>query len=309
MRARLVPGFPLTMSGRHRTIIREMTTVETLHRADENQKDLWLGPGVAAVAGVVAAMELEGWSANWPQAILLVLLAGLGWGALWRVAQLANWIALGTGLVRRYLPGSTSNATPDAHRDSRLPRFVAWLGGGLGWWRNELEPQDRYHVHIAFVALLLTLGLAAALGPSIILVSVLVLALTQLAWFLAGPGATHSMFAQAVIFVNGPWLAAALLFGELDAAMLSATAGLGLAYWGSMQDRRRLWGIALLFGGYALIVAALAGENSPTAVTVVGALLGAHLALTAWAGSGVRSILSLGQWPFLVAMFVTAVAL
>ena len=292
-------------------INRVMTTVETSQRANEKPEDLWLGPGVAAVSGVVAAMQgLEAWDANWPRAILLVLLAGLGWGALWRVAHSADWIALGTGLWHRYAPGSTGTPPSTTRRESPLLRFGTWLGGGREWWRNDLEVQDRYRLHVAFVAVLLTFGVAAALGPSTILLSVLVLALTQLAWFLTEPGAAPLSFAQAVIFVAGPWLAAALLFGDLDAAMLFATAGLGLAYWGgAARPAPGVGGIALLLDGYALIVVALAVENSLTAAAVVGAMLGAHLTLAAWADSGDRALLALGQWPLLVAMFVTALAL
>ena len=270
---------------------------------------LWLGPATAALAGLLATDTLR-WNGD---VFLLVLLADLGWGNIW-------WAVAGTDWASMRERWSTSSVLKDPPAVSPLPfaqtrspagQLARWWADWRAWIRLELWPERGAQLGAILIGLPLALVLSAVLDPSILLLTVGGLAVSQMALFLGPADGYASPLAQAVVEIGVPWLAAGVMFDRMAGGYLGVAAGLVLAYAGLVLVGRGQRGGVWLALGQGVIALVLLVLHRPLAAAAVGALIFPQLALFPWssAGLGGQTTIRLAQWPFLAAILVAAVAL
>ncbi len=274
----------------------------------------WLGPATAALAGILAENSLRwDWAVLW-QATLLVLLAELGWGSLWHAVAGTDWSSLRQSWQSWRSPGPRSQLNaflPFTQPGSPAGRLARWWSDVNEWGAGEMWPLRGRELGAILIGAPVALALGAALGPEMLLATLGVLALCQLALF-AGPGdGRANPVLQSLVEIGIPWLAGGLLWGGVSAARLASAAGLTLAHAGLVRVGRGRNGGTWMGAGCLILVLLLAGLDRPVAAMGVGALCFALVALLPWrsAGLGERNAVRLGQWPLLASMIVVAVAL
>jgi hypothetical protein len=204
-----------------------------------------------------------------------------------------------------------SLALPYLHADSPAGQLISWWFDLRAWGRNTLLPERGAQLGALILGLPVAFALSVALGVEMVLMTLAVLAISQLALFLGPADGRASPLAQATVEVGIPWLSGSVLFGRLDGTILSATLGLVLAYWGlTLLARGRRGGFHLVSGQLVLVLLLLT-LGRLLAATVVGVLLLPQLALLPWhmAGLDGTTTTRLAQWSPLVGAFVVALAL
>ena len=153
--------------------------------------------------------------------------------------------------------------------------------------------------------------MVAVVCSAILMLTLAVLAISQLALFLGRADGVASPLAQAVVEIGIPWIAGGIVFGSLTGGILGVAAGLVLVYVGLVLVGRGRGGGVWMAIGHVGVVIALAAMGHPLAAGLVGALYFSQLALLPWLSAGQREemILDLAQWPFLLMMLVAAVGL
>lgn len=239
-----------------------------------------LGPGWAALAGVLAGGGFE-----WRAAALLPLLAL--WllvdpllGSLWDVVVTQQ---LWRQLTRAELPPSPRRGfvLPYAQPGSAAGRFSVWLRRYRLWWQNSYWPQSGGSVLTALLSGGLALLLGTLLDSSIFWLVVLALAFTLLAGVIQ-PGletAGGGRLASVVQFLL-PWGMGTLLFPNASRLALI----LGICYWcvylGGLRQlgrhRRASW---LFILGQAAAIGVLLALRLLPGAAIAGVLLAAQLLL------------------------------
>ncbi len=270
---------------------------------------LWLGPAVAALAGALVSDYLR-WNAS---LLLLLLLADLGWGNLWWALAGTDWYRLREGWNAWGTEGCAAfrPALPYLQPSSPAGRLMRWWTDLRAWGRTRLWPERGAQLGALLLGLPVALVLSAALGIEMVLMTMAVLAISQLALFLGPADGRASSLAQATVEVGIPWLSGSLLFGRLDGTVLSAAVGLVLAYMGlSLLARDRRGGFLLLLGQLILVLVLLTLDQV-LAATVVGVLLLPQFALLPWHNAGLDgpTMARLAQWSLLISIFVVALAI
>ena len=272
---------------------------------------LWLGPAAAALAGIVA-VGARPWRGD---ALVLLLLADLGWGNVWWATAGTDWTTLrerwngwrlsgGAGAKR----ADSGSALPYTQADSPAGRLADWWSDLRAWYGVELRPARRAQLGAILVGVPVALALGAALGPPLLLMTLGVLAISQMALFWGPADGQASPAAQAVVEIGIPWLAGAVMWDRLAGRVLAVGLGLVLAYAGLvLLGRSKKAGTCLVLG-HGVVVLTLAAIHQPLGAAVVGALCCSQLALLPWspAGLGRRKSLRLAQWPFLAMMAIAA---
>ena len=270
---------------------------------------LWLGPAAAALAGALASGSLR-WNGH---LLLLVILADLGWGNIWWAVAGTDWSTMRDRWNAWVSPetGSGTAVLPYMQPASPAGRLVRWWADLRAWSRVELWPERAAQLGAILIGLPVALTLSAALGTEMVLMTLGVMAISQMALFLGRANGSPSPLAQAIVEIGVPWLSGSLMFGRLDGAILAAAIGLALAYVGLvLLGRGKQGGIWLALGQMILVIVLLTMRHSLGAAAV-GIFVLPQLALLPWhtAGLGDLATVRLAQWPMLAAMFVAALAL
>ncbi len=275
---------------------------------------LWLGPAAAALAGILA-VGARPWSG---QVLVLLLLADLGWGNLWWATAGTDWVTMRAAWNARLLSrgagpsrASAGGVLPYTQTDSLAGRLACWWSDLSTWYRAELGPARGPQLGAILIGVPLALSLGAALGPPLLLMTLGVVAISQMALFWGPADGCASPVAQAVVEIGLPWLAAGVMLDRLSGGLLGVGVGLALAYAGLVLLGRSKAGGAWLALGHGVLVLTLAVLRQPLAAAAVGALYCSQLALLPWCPAGLdgRTALRLAQWPFLAVMATAAVAL
>ncbi len=195
---------------------------------------LWLGPGWAAVCGVIASGRFT-WSARG------LLLAGLAiflvdgvWATLWSAAIETNWAAI----------AARWNASPPPLRPRALlhmrtgapsDRATRWLSQLTHWWQTELQPVAGSTVSSIVVCLALGLVLAAILGGQMLMLSAAALALIQIGLVINRAAGQPLPVIQAILEVGLAWLAGHAAFAPINIISTLMAAVFAITYAGGLQ--------------------------------------------------------------------------
>lgn len=278
-----------------------------------------LGSALAAIGGLLAAGRSGEVLDSWIEPALLLLLATLGWGNLWWFSAGTDWASLRQRWQERPGRGPAAGTVPYGCVTGPAARLGRWWADLTEWAATDLWPQRGGALEALIVAVLLSVGLGAALGFRVLLLSLLAMSVSQAALFLGKADGQGNALAQALVEIGCPWLGARLLGANLDGAALVSAAGLALAYAGFLRAGRGQGGLGATLSGYALLVLTLAGRGSVLGMALTGMLLWAQLAVQVWLGgrpdseageSGLApaDYLRLAQWPLMTALLVVAVA-
>ncbi len=232
---------------------------------------LSLGPGWAALAGVLSTGSVELGFGTFLQLLGLWLLVDPIWGALWELsAQQGLWRSLNP--VQLPPPLARGFYLPYAQPGSLAGRFVLWMRCYRQWWHESFWPEHGEQI--------LTFGLAASLALFISLFFNLTLFwLTLLALgliLLAGQTSFHLAAAeggrlQSVVQLLLPWVMGVALWSSLTPLSLTLAVCYWVTYLGGLRmlggHRRAEWlfwlgqvaAILLLLALRLLPGAALAG--------------------------------------------------
>jgi hypothetical protein len=275
---------------------------------------LWLGPAAAALAGILA-VGARPWS--W-EGLVLLLLADLGWGNIWWATAGTDWATLRQRWNAWHFssePGSGDvtmrGVLPYTQADSPAGRLAGWWAELRAWYRAELGPARAPQLGAILVGVPVALALSAALSPPLLLMTLAVVAISQLALFWGPADGNASPLAQAVVEMGIPWLAGGVMLDRLPGAVLAVGVGLVLGYSGLVHLGRSSKAEVRLALGHGVVVVTLVTLRQPLAAAAVGALWCSQLALLPWSPGGLdgRTALRLAQWPFLAVMAIAAVAL
>lgn len=272
---------------------------------------LWLGPLTATVAGILASGAFHwSWSTLLRAAVLL-LLAELGWANLWWAAAGTDWASLRERWNEWPGTNLTAGVVPYAQPGSPAGRLARWWTDLRHWGQAELWPRRGVQLGAVLMGLPLALAFSFVLGPKIALLTLAVLAISQMVLFFGPADGNANPFAQAAVEIGIPWLGGVLVFGHLTWPCLALGIGLVVAYAGLVLTSRDKSGGLWLAVGQGTMVVSLAAVNRPLAAAGVGALYFPQLALLPWrpAGLGGSAAIRLAQWPFLAAMLLAATAL
>lgn len=277
------------------------------------QEGLWLGPTIAALAGITAGSAWRWEGDTLLRAGLLLLLVDLGWGSVWWAVAGTDWASL----RKRWSAWSagkdwrTRSGLPYTLSNSPAGRLARWWRDLRSWSRAELWPMRGNQLGAVFIGLLLALALSLVLGSETLMLTLAVLAISQLAMFLGRADGEASPLAQALVGIGAPWAAGGILFGSLTGGILGAAAGSVIACAGLVRIGREKGGGVWMAIGHVGVVITLATRGELLAAGMVGALYFSQLAVIPWLRAGQRGemVLGLAQGPFLLMMMVAAAGL
>lgn len=262
----------------------------------------WMVPLWATLCGAVASGGLALTLDGGVRLLLTLLLVEVGWGTLWTALATTDWAAP----LRRWQdwPAVGQPAfLPYTRPDSPGGRLARWLAQLRSWWREAPDATVRRALAAVTAALLLSLILAAVLGANMLLLTLVALALMQLALvFDRGRGRVGAGW-DGALRLGLPWLAGHLVFAALAlpatalaAAFSASAAGIGGA---NRPVGRALWAAGQLAA--ALLFLPL---QRPLAVPFLALLLLPQLLLMGQGGQEGGWIPR--AWPWLAASMLLA---
>ncbi len=232
---------------------------------------LSLGPGWAALAG---ALSTGYPGRGWLPLLGLWLLVDPVLGTLWRLAgQQGLWRTLAGASLPP--PPGEGFTLPYARSEAPGGRLVLWLRRYGRWWRGQFWPQEGDKLATMGLGVLLALGLAWLLEPTIFWLTALAIGLTLLAGQdsadLAAPGGGRL---QSVVQFLLPWAMGVVVWGSLTPVGLA----LALCWWVTYLGGLRMLGhhrraAVLFFGGQGAALAILLALRLVFGAAAVGVLL------------------------------------
>jgi hypothetical protein len=126
--------------------------------------------------------------------------------------------------------------------------------------------------------------------------------------------AREPLAAHALARIGLPWLAGHSAYSNPGPDSVILALAFALAGWGNLRvSRKQRWGLWLLNGGQAIVIALLLSAQQPLVAGLVGLLLLGQVALQPslrYGGSAAHDMASKRAWPWLMlAMLVAAWAL
>jgi hypothetical protein len=188
----------------------------------------WAVPAWATLCGAAASGALTLTVLSGVQLVLVWALVEAGWGTVWGAVATTDWAAP----LRRWRGwhvGDDLPWLPYVRPDSPGGRVLRWLSELRGWAQAELAPAAGPAVGAVLGGLAFSLVLAAVAGPHLVLLTLAVLALMQLAVLLErGRGQPRPVWDPALRLAL-PWLAGHLAFAPLSLPSLALACFFGLA--------------------------------------------------------------------------------
>jgi hypothetical protein len=259
----------------------------------------WLGPAWAVLCGIVAAARFQ-WDTRSivPVLVGLILAEGL-WTTLWAAlaetdwsAPLARWRDWREGTPVRNLP-YTQPGSPAAHLATILGQFRDWA-------ERDLLPNYGNALASTLVAPVVALVLSAILGAPVVLLSILAIAIPQLALALCRGSGRPSPLLRGLVDIMLPLLLGFVLFKPLTIEIIITAAGFGVAYAGAVSPT---WDTRLWNAGQGIVLALLLAMRHS-----VGALILTMLWLPQFLLQSQTSARK-AQWWLMAAMLVAAMAI
>ncbi len=260
----------------------------------------WALPAWAVACGALASGALSFSPSVLLRLALILLLVEAGWGTLWGALATTDW----AGPLRRWRHwrlGDSLPLLPYAQPDSPAYRFARWLGQLRAWGETVFLPVAGRGLGAATAGLLLSLLVAAAIGPGVVLLTLAAVALMELAVVLDdGQGHPASAW-DGVTRLGLPWLVGHLAFAPATLPSLVAAAAFALAVAGR--------GPGTWIAGQAVAALLFLPLHQPLMVLLLAFLLFPQWLLMVWAGNPVSNWAH-RVWPWLAAaMLLVAGAL
>lgn len=284
------------------------------------QDGLWLGPAWAVLCGALVAGAFTWQGVDALRLALVVLLVEGGWGTLWNAACEEDWPPV-LGAWHAWQDGRPARALPYTLPDAPGGRLARTLGHLRDWWRLALWPAHGAAFASLALGALISLLAAIPLGSRLVLLSLAVVAIVQMAFLLSAGGGAASRGAQGLVHVGLPWFAGLLVFGRLSllamlVALCYAAAYAGLLHFTDTHaepagENRSAGGALLLVLGQAAVVVLLAATWRQLPALVTALLIFPTAVLIAWhipGPAGARAARA-AQWPLMLAMAIAALAI
>lgn len=249
----------------------------------------WLGPAWAALCGIVASGDFGWQGKDWLRLALLILLVDGGWSTLWAALVSTNW-AKPLRRWRNWRFGEPVATPPYTLPGSPGDRASRWLGQLRTWWRAVFWPICGPALSAIVVAIPVTVVLGALLGTELLLLSVVALAVMQLAMIQLNLARERGRSASvpkwnALIAVTLPWLAGHIAFGSLTLRSVGLALAFGLA-WGAVWRAYSPWERTLGISAQCLAAALLIALHRPLPAGCLLLLLAPQLVLLPWLQRG-----------------------
>ena len=252
-------------------------------RARAPALDAWLGPVWAALCGVLASNGFR-WEQSGPLKLLvLFLLVDAGWGTIWAALASTDW-ALPLDAWRTWETNTRTARLPYTLPGSIGDRISRWMGKLFAWWGSVFWPACGPAVQAVLVSLPMTALLGALLGPELLLLSVAVIAVMQLAVIWERGHPTVPPLWDGLVAVAFPWLAGHVVFSEITLTSMAFGFGLALT-WGTAWNARSTAARIVLVSSQALAAGGLVVLRHPLAAGFLLLMLVPQMALLPWIGS------------------------
>ncbi len=291
------------------------------------------GPAWATLCGLIASGSFNWSTADLLRLGLLLFLVEAGWSSVWIAATspawaeaLHRWATWKSGPARQMLL-----RLPYLRPDAPGCHLARWLADLRNWWGQCLVPTAGPALSSLLIAGPLSLLLAAAVGPRLLLLTLGAFALTQLAFALgAGAGqsgpATYS--AASAVHIALPWLAGHAAYAPLSPVSVGLALAFSLAYLslarisdegqqtndgtglqpGTSFIIRIIRPLSLLNLSQACVVIILIAAGRTVAGGLAGLLAFPILTLQPWLVQGMNgdAFVRRAQWPLMLAMLIAA---
>lgn len=249
----------------------------------------------AAVAGLLTAGSQAG-PLDWRTVLLVLLLADLLWGGLWRLAGGRTALAA--------LPVNGGGSVWLPYLQAGSPAAQLFSGDNTDLWS--------YAVRVAVPTALLALAVAAVLGAPALALTGVALVVAALGWTMNRALQRRPNLLAALMTIGLPWLLALLQMGTPGAGGhgLAAFALLGLwtvHHWGELRAAAygHDWlGLALMAASEIALCLLLIMAQAPLWLAPIVVLL-----LPTWLIVQRRGALGRVRWLWLGAMLLSAAAL
>jgi len=213
-------------------------------RLGRSSAPAWAIPVWATLCGAIASGGLSPTLTDGGRLLLTMLLVDAGWGPLWGALATTDWAAP----LRRWRNWRLDTPIPPlpyVRPGSPGDRLARWLAQLWAWAKTVLAPVAGHGLGTTVAGLTLSLVLATALGPDLLMLTVGGLALMQLALVTDRGRGQVSPGWDGPLRLGLPWLAGHLAFAPptLPSAALAAAFSLTAAGAGSAHrpQGRALW--------------------------------------------------------------------
>lgn len=289
------------------------------------RRGLVLGPAWATLCGAIASGGFHWGAPDLVRLAAVMFLAEVGWASVWAAVTSPAWAEP----LRRWAilrtqanPSSTSLSAegpqrgafwlPYLREDAPGGALARWLAALRVWWADSARAVAGPVLNGLLIATILSLLLAALLGPRLVLLTLAAFATAQLAFALSPRPGQPGAVSQAAVWVGLPWLAGHVAFFPLSFPSAGLALAYSLAIAGLMQatDNRQRTNLVLLNLGQALAVAILLASGQVPGAGLVGLLAFPIVVMQPWLRRGLagESFARRAQWPLMLAMLVSVLS-
>lgn len=210
--------------------------------------------------------------------VLVLLLAGLGWGTLWNMTVGVDWAR---SLARNWPPARPASlpALPYTQPESPSGRLLHGLNRAVGWWRESLGQTQGLGQSPGLglvgllMAVVLIVILSLALPARVRPLNALVVALIGLGIVQRWRGALP-LASLALMQVGLGWLAGHLAFADASVVSWAMALAFALAVLGGLRAGEGLGGgLWLLNGAQMATIGLLVALRQPLAASIAGLFL------------------------------------
>lgn len=241
-------------------------------------RSTWLGPGWAALCGLVASAALTSSGLDVLIAVLVFIVADWAWPAIWTtcvrtdwLASFAHWAELAVSAPARRPPYLQPGSPGD-----RLLAGLARLGA---WWRAIGASMLGASLTSGLVASIVGLALSAAIGWRALALTLAVFALTALGVLRALRASIDSDGLRAIVYGVLPWWLGHAAFAPPTAESAGMAILFGAVYWTLMASGDRAPSTARLIAPQILAAIALFAGRAIWPAFIVGLAIFAQVAL------------------------------
>lgn len=283
-------------------------------------RPMWrIGPGWAAVGGVLASGALPSAPEHLLTLLLVWFIADPVLGTVWDVGVGGSSPPAHRGVWRRLFTdqrpdrGSALVVFPYTQPDSLGQQLAEHLGRFRCWWRESFWPEAGHEFITVALGLGLALLLSAVVGPAVLVLVIFSVALSWLAAFSQDEALSHCPSSPAV--AGNPtwrglaefgiaWLIGSVVLGQPSPLVIALGVCYTAIYLGLMRRPDRFW---LAGAGQFAITCLLVGLRHPLAAAVTAIILVPQWGLRASAGSpGASGPYLRAVQPFILVSMVVA---
>ena len=283
-------------------------------------RPIWrMGPGWAAVGGVLASGALPSVPEHLLTLLLVWFIADPVLGTVWDVGVGGPSAPAQRGVWRRLLTeerpghGSALVIFPYTQAGSRGQQLAERLGRARWWWRESFWPEAGDEFITVALGLGVALLLGAVVGPAVLVLIVFSVALSWLAAFSQDEASSHSPSSPAragnstwhgLAEFGIAWLIGSVALGQPSPLVIALGVCYTATYLGLMRQPDRFW---LAGAGQFAVTCLLIGLRHPLAAAVTAITLVPQWGLRTRAGSpGASGPYLRAVQPFILVSMVAA---